>query len=236
MSILGILAVRDLSDEYLYGSELLVAPVLEKGARQRSVYLPEGQWLDYEHKNALFSGGRRIRISAPLTRVPVFVREGGIIPRGDILKGNNTWSKTWAPSLRVEVFPSSRFASEFLYYTGRGQRRIRSRPAPAGLVLEVDELEARTQMDVCCHRPTIVMSNGKPLEEGTDYWYEDSRRLLHIPLSGATQLELLGAPSSSSLSVFENLMPRGQENIMGKSRPPPGPARSDGGRGLLPPS
>ena len=193
-------AVVDLSDEYLYGSELLVAPVLEKGARQRDVYLPEGQWLDYEHKNALFSGGRRIRISAPLTSVPVFVREGGIIPRGDILKGNNTWSKTWAPRLRVEVFPSSRFASEFLYYTGRGQRRIRSRPAPAGLVLEVDELEARTQIDVCCHRPTSVISNGTPLEEGTDYWYEGSRRLLQIPLSGATKVELLGA--ASSLSVF----------------------------------
>jgi hypothetical protein len=165
------------------------------------VYLPEGQWLDYEHKNALFSGGRRIRISAPLTSVPVFVREGGIIPRGDILKGNNTWSKSWAPRLRVEVFPSSRFASEFLYYTGRGQRRIRSRPAPAGLVLEVDALEARTQIDVCCHRPASIISNGKPLEEGTDYWYEASRRLLQIPLlSGATKVELLG--DASSLSVF----------------------------------
>ena len=43
-------AVGDLSDEYLYGSELLVAPVLEKGARERDVYLPEGQWLDYQHE------------------------------------------------------------------------------------------------------------------------------------------------------------------------------------------
>ena len=40
------------------------------------------------------------------------------------------------------------------------------------------------------------MSNGRPLEEGTDYAYEDSRRLLQIPLSGATQLELLGPGSA----------------------------------------
>ena len=196
-------AVFDLSDEYLYGSELLVAPVLEKGARQRDVYLPEGQWLDYQHKSALHAGGRQVRISAPLTSMPVFVREGGIIPRGDIVKGNNAWSETWAPRLRVEAFPSSRFGSEFLYYTGRCQRSIRSRPVQAGLVLDVDDLEAQTRIDVCCHRPEVVRSNGRPLEEGTGYVYEDAGRLLQIPLSGATHLELLGTRHSAGrLSVF----------------------------------
>jgi hypothetical protein len=167
------------------------------------VYLPEGQWLDYQHKSALHAGGRQVRISAPLTSMPVFVREGGIIPRGDIVKGNNAWSETWAPRLRVEAFPSSRFGSEFLYYTGRCQRSIRSRPVQAGLVLDVDDLEAQTRIDVCCHRPEVVRSNGRPLEEGTDYVYEDAGRLLQIPLSGATHLELLGTRHSAGrLSVF----------------------------------
>ena len=47
------LAVSNLSDEYLYGSELLVAPVLEKDTGQ-NVYLPDGLWLDYNDKSALF--------------------------------------------------------------------------------------------------------------------------------------------------------------------------------------
>ena len=59
-------AVRDLSDQYLYGSELLVAPVVEKGARERSLYLPEGRWLDYNDKKTLHAGGRTIRVQAPL--------------------------------------------------------------------------------------------------------------------------------------------------------------------------
>ena len=185
------------------GSELLVAPVVEKGAHQRDVYLPEGQWLDYQHRSTLYSGGRQVRISAPLTSVPVFVREGGIIPRGDILKGNNAWSDTWTPRLRIEAFPSSRFGSEFLYYTGGCQRSIRSRPVQAGLVLDVEDLEAETRIDVCCHRPEIVMSNGQPLKEGTDYVYEEARRLLQMPLSGATHLELLGTRNRAEhLSVF----------------------------------
>jgi alpha-glucosidase (family GH31 glycosyl hydrolase) len=196
-------AVGDLSDEYLFGSEILVAPVLHKGARSRSAYLPEGQWLDYNDKSALYPGGRQIRLSAPLSRVPVLVREGAIIPRGDILKGNNTWSKSWEPTLRVELFPSSRFESEFRYYTGRTQRRIRSRPAQRALVLDVEDLEAKGQLDVYCHPPETVVSNGQPLEEGTDYSYEPARRLLQVPLSGATHLELVGVRSGfNHLSVF----------------------------------
>jgi alpha-glucosidase (family GH31 glycosyl hydrolase) len=196
-------AVSDLSDEYLYGSELLVAPVLQKGARERGVYLPEGQWLDYNHRSSLHSGGRQIRVSAPLTSIPVFVREGAIIPRGDILRANNAWSKNWAPRLRIEVFPSNRFESEFRYYTGHSQRSISSRPAQGSLVLDLEDLEATGQLDVCCHPPEVVTSNGKALKEGTDYSYEEARRLLRVAFSGPLHLELLGVQNGfDRLSVF----------------------------------
>jgi alpha-D-xyloside xylohydrolase len=196
-------AVSDLSDEYLYGSELLVAPVLEKGARDRDVYLPEGQWLDYRTKGSVYSGGRRLRVPAPLSSIPVFVREGAIIPRGDLLKGNNTWTESWQPRLRVEVFPSSRFASECSYYTGHGVRRIGSRPSPDALLIDVEDLGARGQLDVWCHRPDRVISNGRPLTEATDYSYEEARRLLQVPVLGATRLELRGVCGEfHHLSVF----------------------------------
>ena len=199
----GDSAVGDLSDEYLYGSELLVAPVVTKGARDREVYLPDGQWLDYTNKGALYSGGRRIRVSAPLSSIPVFVREGAIIPRGDVLKGNNTWAVGWEPRLRVEVFPSSRFESEFRYHTGRGERRITSQPVPAGLVIDVEDLGPRGELNVWCYRPDRVLSNGKPLKENTDYAYEEARRLLQVPMLGATHLQLLGIRGGfNRLSVF----------------------------------
>ena len=38
--------------------------------------------------------------------IPVFVREGAIIPRGDVLRANNDWTPNWAARLRVEVYPA----------------------------------------------------------------------------------------------------------------------------------
>ena len=195
-------AVGDLSDEYLFGPGLLVAPVLEEGAREREVYLPEGRWLAYDDRSLLCTGGRRVAVPAPLARVPVFVREGAIIPRGDIVRGNNTWTADWAPRLRVEVFPSARFASELLYFTGRDQRRIGSRPAGAGIALDVEDLEVRTDLEVHCRRPDRVEENGAPLEPGVGYTYDEARRLLRVPLSGPAHIELRPAGDGDALSVF----------------------------------
>ena len=66
----------DVEDEYLFGPDVLVAPVLEAGAQSREVYLPAGNgWLDPETGNA-YDGGQQIIVSAPLERIPVFVKAG----------------------------------------------------------------------------------------------------------------------------------------------------------------
>lgn len=60
-------------DEFLLGDGLLVCPVIEKGVRSRSVYLPRGTWRDYWGEET-FVGPSSFRVSAPLGRPPVFVR------------------------------------------------------------------------------------------------------------------------------------------------------------------
>lgn len=68
----------DLADQYMYGPDLLVAPVLEPGAASRRVYLPEGAtWTDL-HTGAAQRGGRWITADAPLDRIPVFARDGAL--------------------------------------------------------------------------------------------------------------------------------------------------------------
>ena len=63
-------------DEYLYGPDILVAPVLEAGARERTVYLPaSARWVSLWN-GTVFEGGQTITAPAPLARIPVFVREG----------------------------------------------------------------------------------------------------------------------------------------------------------------
>jgi alpha-glucosidase len=71
----------DLDDQFMIGSELLVAPILKRDITSRMVYLPQGTWIDYWTGKRI-TGGSMIRVEAPLETVPMFVRAGAIIPMG----------------------------------------------------------------------------------------------------------------------------------------------------------
>lgn len=70
-------------DEYLWGRNLLVVPVTEKGATTRKAYLPRGTWYDFWTQEKL-EGGREIVRPVSLATMPVFARAGGIIPMGPV--------------------------------------------------------------------------------------------------------------------------------------------------------
>jgi alpha-D-xyloside xylohydrolase len=70
---------RAAETEYYFGPDLLVAPVLSP-VTQRSVYLPEGDWVDYWSGKQI-AGHQTITVDAPLDRVPLYVRSGSILPK-----------------------------------------------------------------------------------------------------------------------------------------------------------
>src|SRR5262249_2046672 len=74
-------AVRDRWDEYLYGDDLLVAPLWRDGERMRDVYLPAGSWEDFWDSSRTFDGPATVTVDAPLDRIPVFVPPGVDVPR-----------------------------------------------------------------------------------------------------------------------------------------------------------
>lgn len=77
-------AVRDLKDQYLFGRNLLVAPVTSYGGRARDVYLPKGSdWYDF-YTGQLHRGGQSVKVDAPETRIPVLVKAGAIVPFGPV--------------------------------------------------------------------------------------------------------------------------------------------------------
>ncbi|MBO6637854.1 MAG: glycoside hydrolase family 31 protein [Roseitalea sp.] len=76
----GDAACWDIADSFMFGPDLLVAPVLEPGARQRAVYLPEGAiWRD-AWTGAVHAGGQSVMADAPLDRIPLFLRDGATLP------------------------------------------------------------------------------------------------------------------------------------------------------------
>ncbi|WP_246485154.1 TIM-barrel domain-containing protein [Chitinophaga qingshengii] len=79
-------AVRNIGDQFMFGPSLLVNPVYHYKQRSREVYLPAGQgWYDV-YTGARHAGGRRITADAPYGRMPLFVKEGSIIPVGPALQ------------------------------------------------------------------------------------------------------------------------------------------------------
>ncbi len=73
-------AAWGVEDQMMFGPDVLVAPVLEPGARARTVYLPgEDLWTEARTGHVM-RGGRRIEVEAPLDSVPVFLRNGADLP------------------------------------------------------------------------------------------------------------------------------------------------------------
>ena len=70
---------RSLGDQYLWGRDMLIAPVYKPGARTRDVYLPPGQWYDW-WTDANEIGGRTVTRPVNISKIPIYVRAGAIIP------------------------------------------------------------------------------------------------------------------------------------------------------------
>jgi alpha-glucosidase len=130
-----------INDQFLFGSDLLIAPVLREGATQREVYLPAGDWYDYwsgEH----FTGGKKIIVPVTLASIPIFVRAGAFVFGQPVVQHTGEMPG----SLSIDVFPSST-SERWLYQdAGNGfeyqrgvfaRRRFSSRREPSGLVIEI---------------------------------------------------------------------------------------------------
>lgn len=72
-------------DVYMLGDSLLIAPVLEKGATSREIYLPHGAWYDF-WTGKLIDGSRTITVNAPLDHLPIFVKAGKVIPMWETMQ------------------------------------------------------------------------------------------------------------------------------------------------------
>jgi alpha-glucosidase (family GH31 glycosyl hydrolase) len=102
-------------DEFLWGRDILVAPVVEKGATTRQVYLPRGDWFDFWTGERL-EGGREISCAVDLETMPLFIRAGSILPLGPVKQYTN--EKVDEP-LSITIYPGA--DGSFLLYEDDGR-------------------------------------------------------------------------------------------------------------------
>ena len=91
----------EIDDQWLLGADLLVAPVMAPGVRQREVYLPAGTWYALDD-GARWIGPRAVRVAAPLERIPIFARGGSVIPTQSPVQHTG---EAPAEPLVLEAFP-----------------------------------------------------------------------------------------------------------------------------------
>jgi len=182
-------SVADMFNQYMFGDALLVAPIFTANAVSRSVYLPAGNWTDYNDKLTRYTGPTTITAAAPLDVIPRYVKAGSIIPRGDILKSNNNWTPNWAPNLHIEFFPAQGVTSAFYYYNGSALVPILGGLFGNTVSLKFNTLGVDGKLEVY-NIPgfTSVVRNGQALTNGTDFQYDAVAQRLVIPYAGPTAL------------------------------------------------
>jgi alpha-glucosidase/alpha-D-xyloside xylohydrolase len=101
-------------DEFLWGRDLLVAPVTEKGATSRALYLPRGPWYDFWSEEKI-DGGREVSKAVDLATMPLYLRAGAILPLGPVKQ--YTGEKVDGP-LTLQIYPGANGA--FMLYEDDG--------------------------------------------------------------------------------------------------------------------
>ena len=103
--------VETINDQFMCGKSLLVNPVYHFKDRSRNLYLPAGtNWYDF-YSDKIYTGGQTINATAPISNIPVFVKEGSMIVTGPVMQYS---SEKPADSLHITIY--GRKDADFVLY------------------------------------------------------------------------------------------------------------------------
>lgn len=108
----------NISDQYLWGHDVMVAPILSKGTNSRSITFPKGKWIDYNNPcDKPYFGGTTINYPVSINDTPLFVRVGAFIPLADYEMDNVA---DYDPSrLLIKYFPAETLSEYTLFEDDR---------------------------------------------------------------------------------------------------------------------
>jgi len=108
--------VNNVSDQYMFGPALMVCPVSKYEARSREVYFPESTgWYDF-YSGKYIRGGQMLNVEAPFEKIPLYVREGSIIPYGPDIQYTSE-----KPAENITLFVYGGQNGSFTFYEDEGE-------------------------------------------------------------------------------------------------------------------
>jgi alpha-glucosidase (family GH31 glycosyl hydrolase) len=185
------LAYRHLADKNTYaiydtfylGNALLVAPVMHEGEK-RKVYLPAGNWVDFNNTALRHTGGKTIEVDAPLDVLPRFIAENSIYVQGNVYKGSDRHWNTQQPSLTIIANPATNQGkTEFIYVDildQDKQKNIAMQRDKKQVSVQVPALTHGGQVNVLLAKaPKAVQLNGKPV----DWRFDEKNKRVDLPFA-----------------------------------------------------
>ena len=110
--------LQNISDEYFWGKNLLVAPVAKAGAASKSLYLPAGKWINFWN-DQIMEGNQQVTLPAPLDEMPLLVKAGSFIPTAMNLPNTAAYN---GDSLQILYYPDASVKeSHFTLYNDDGK-------------------------------------------------------------------------------------------------------------------
>ncbi|MDO1513323.1 glycoside hydrolase family 31 protein [Maribacter confluentis] len=132
----------EITDQYLLGESMLVCPVVDKGAKTRVVYLPEGEWINYWTKE-VFQGKQHISVLCPLDQIPIFIKGGAIIP---MQESQNYIGEKEITNIDLHLYPKGK--SSFTLYADDGKSLNYTSGDFATTIIETEESEESVHIKI----------------------------------------------------------------------------------------
>jgi len=103
-------------ESYMFGESFLVSPVLQEGVREKTLFLPQGKWIEL-WTDDIYTGGQSVTVDAPLPQIPLFVKSGSIIPMQPPMDYVDTEP---ADTMKIHIYPDPQISGEFSLYEDDG--------------------------------------------------------------------------------------------------------------------
>ena len=203
------------SSSYMWGDEILVSPIVTEGAQTKDVYLPAGKWINYWN-DEIYDGGSSYNVNAPLDEMPIFVKEGSIIPMQPAMNYSDEFP---LDTLILDIFPSKTLQAEFTLYeddgntleyqsgsfaetnftqffSGETSLQIEISSSAGSFDGKLSERIYLSQLHRVVNKPTAMFKNGYQLPERISYndlrtnengyFFDNQKHLLYVQIKGST--------------------------------------------------
>ncbi|MEW6702342.1 MAG: glycoside hydrolase family 31 protein, partial [Bacteroidota bacterium] len=188
--------------QFMIGENLLVAPVVTSTDTFKKLYLPQGKWFDWNN-NLISDGGKWIVVEAPINKIPLFIKEGGIIPMQEV---QNFVGEKKIKQLELVIFPSEKSEYSFYEDDGESYEYENGKYSLTKFFWETDYKIAKLQIErlkngfesgrknylftlLNTKQPKKILLNGKELTDDA-LKYDSSKNILQIKVNDTGSMNL----------------------------------------------